>query len=332
MQFMAHRTRWGWLGFGLILAFALHLLVGAFTLPIVDAWNALLQGPSAESPAQTILWQIRLPRSLAAVLVGGILGLSGAAFQSLFRNPLAEPFVVGVSGGAAVGGTLAIAAGVSGALMGFGGVAGALLGGMGALGLVLRLSQSKHGLSVPRLLLAGVLVGALLSSLVTLVLVMAGQDSTQILGWLLGSLSPMTYPRVMLLGFGLVIAALALFPAGGQLNAMAVGENTARSLGISTSVLIRRVLWGGAIATSIAVSVTGIIGFLGLLAPHIGRRIVGVDARVVLPVSTLLGGILLLISDLLAQQMVRSLEMPVGAVTALLGAIALLAILPLRES
>lgn len=332
MHSMAHRTRWGLLGVGLLTAFALHLLVGAFTLPLSDAWAGLLHGPNAESSAQTIMWQIRLPRSLAAMLVGGILGLTGAAFQSLFRNPLAEPFVIGVSGGAAVGGTLAIATGLSASVFGFGGVIGALIGGMAALSIVLRLSQSAHGLSVPRLLLAGVLVGALFSSLVTLVLVMAGKDSNQILGWLLGSLTPMYYPRVALLAFGLLFGLAALLPAGAQLNAMAVGESTAKSLGVSTPGLIRRVLWGGALASSIAVSVTGIIGFLGLLAPHLARKMVGVDARTVLPVSAVLGAGLLLLSDLLSQQLVRSLEMPVGAVTAVLGAIALIAILPLRES
>lgn len=312
----------------LVIAFLAYVSLGTTpTLAPGELFSVLMRGPAGDDVLTSIVWNLRLPRACAAILAGGILGLCGAALQSLFRNPLAEPYLVGVSGGAGVGGTLAIALGLEVWVFGLGTMAMAFAGAMLAMTLVLALSKRFGSVSVTRLLVSGVLVGALLASLMTIILVLSGQDSNRILAWLLGSLSTMFWPRVGLMALGLVIAFVGLFPLANQLNAMAASESAAVQLGVDPRRLIRRTVLACSAATGICVGAVGLIGFLGLLAPHLARALVGVDGRRVMPVAALIGALVLLVADLLAQRVVRSLELPVGAVTAVLGAASLILIL-----
>jgi iron complex transport system permease protein len=265
------------------------------------------------------------------LLVGGILGSVGAAFQALFRNPLAEPYVVGVSSGAAVGGCIALVAGFAGALGGMAGLCLAFAGGLGSLLLVVALARRRGIINIPSLLLAGVVVGSLLAAVLVLVLLAAGQDTNQVLRWLLGSMTPMFWPRILILLVTLVLGLAVLMRETRRLNAFSVSEASAQRLGVNTFRLRNLVLVTGTAMAAVAVGTVGIIGFLGLVAPHIARRTLGIDLRHSLLGSALIGSALLLGADLLAQRVLPGIELPVGAVSAALGAPTLLILLRSRE-
>lgn len=291
---------------------------------IAEIFRGNLEGAD---PMNTVVWQIRLPRAMGCLLVGGLLGLVGSAFQALFRNPLAEPYVVGVSSGAAVGGSLALVLRLSEAFFGLAGLGMAFAGGLGSLGLVVTLARRRGVINVPTLLLAGVVVGSLLAALLSLILLAAGGDTNQVLRWLLGSMTPMFWPRVAILAATLAIGAAILTRETRRLNAFSVGEDSAQRLGVDTARLKKRVLVTGTAMAAVAVGSVGIVGFLGLVAPHIARKMLGIDLRQSLIGAGLIGAILLLLADLVAQRAVPGTELPVGAVTAILGAPTLLLLL-----
>lgn len=274
-----------------------------------------------------IVWQIRLPRALACLLVGGLLGSVGSAFQALFKNPLADPYIVGVSSGAAVGGALALVLGIAGWAGGLGLMLACFVCGLGALGLVFGLARSRGALDVQRLLLAGVVIGSMLSAVLSMVLLASGLDTNQVLRWLLGSATPMYWNRITALALAFVVGGAVLLAQTKRLNALAMGEEAARRLGVNTRVLVPTVLAVGTAMTAVTVGSVGIIGFLGLVAPHIARRIVGVDWRWSLLASALCGMALLVLSDIAAQRLIPGAELQLGIITALLGAPFLLVLL-----
>ncbi len=320
------------LGLGALVAVAFVVYVGfggAVWLGPAEVVSQILRGDvDGGGPANAIVWRVRLPRACACLLVGAILGAVGAAFQALFRNPLADPYIVGVSSGAAAGGTLAVLLGLE---AGLGLMAWSVVGGVGALLLVLALARREGGSSVVGLLIAGVVVGALLSGVTTLNLYLAGEDTGRVLRWLLGSTTPMFWDRVALLAVVLAAASAVLWGRSRELNVFALGEFSAGRLGVDGRSLRGWVLGAGTVATAVAVGAVGVVGFLGLVAPHIARRLVGPDLRVGLPASTLVGAGLLLAADLVAQRLSPGTELPLGAVTAVLGAPVLLWLLR-RES
>jgi iron complex transport system permease protein len=312
-------------------AFVAHVMIGGSVwVAPAEMARVLLAGPGADGRFDQIVWSLRLPRACACVLIGAILGGVGASFQALFRNPLADPFVLGVSSGAAVGGTLAFALGVGMAWFGLGGVACSFLGGTGSLLLVLALARRSGAISVPTLLLAGVVVGSMLSSVMTLVLLTSGEDTNRVLRWLLGSMTPMYWNRVAMLAFAL-LGLGALIAWSRALNVMAVDEGAAERLGVDPARLRFRVLAIGTAMTSVAVGTVGIIGFVGLVSPHIARRMAGADLRLSIPGAAFVGASLLPLADLLAQRLLPGSELPVGAVAAVLGAPALLLLLRARR-
>lgn len=320
-------NRRAWLGSiaALALAFVVHVMLGgALGSDFSSLWHALI---SRDSTWSSVVWDIRLPRALACALVGAILGITGAAFQLLFRNPLAEPFVVGVSGGAAVAITASLSLGLSGLFNELGTMLAAILGGLLTLRLVLALSSVRRGFHSESVLIAGAVISTLLLSMMTVILLVSGKDSSAVLRWMLGSMSPAYWSRVVLLFMTLGIGGFVLIRESRKLNALSLGEVTARSLGVDPNRTGRTILATGAIMSSVAVGATGIIGFLGIIAPNIVRRWVGADARRALPLSAVLGSVLLLLSDSVAQRLLTGQELPVGAITAILGAPALLWIL-----
>lgn len=312
-----------------VVAFLLHVAIGSYLW--IAPWEVLaevLAGPGGgDARIHSIIWDIRLPRALGCLCVGAILGAVGSAFQALFKNPLAEPYIVGVSSGAAVGGAVAVVLGVSALWMGLSGLVFAFVGGMGALGLVMGLARRRGSLSVPTLLLAGVVVGSMLSAILTLVLLVAGEDTNRVLRWLLGSTTPMFWSRALVLAVTLVVGGYLLVRETRRLNLFAMGEDDAQRLGVNTTALKRVVLITATAMTAATVGAVGIIGFVGLVAPHVSRRFLGVDVRHSLAGSFLVGAGILLCADLLAQRLVQGVDLPVGAVTAVIGAPALLVLL-----
>lgn len=322
-----------WRIWSLAAVIGLFALLAYLALGSVDLeWGVILRhlaaGPlSTGNSDNLIIWQIRLPRAIACACAGGSLGLIGAVYQAVFRNPLAEPYVIGVSSGAAVGGTAAVVAGLDFGLARAGlASAGALL----SLLLVLALARRQGVVNIHTLLVGGVVVGAFLSGILTLCLWLAGFDTGKILWWLLGSTNPMFWDRTLLLLGTLLCAGVLLYRQARALNAFAVGEFMSERQGVEVGKLKRTVLAASSIVTGVVVGCVGIIGFVGLIAPHIARRLVGNDLRLSLPLSALTGTSLLLLADLLAQRIHPPMELPLGAVTALIGAPCLLWLLRKR--
>jgi len=307
-------------------ALLLHLSYGGVWLKPAAVVHELLRGRT-DDLQNAVVWNLRLPRALACVCVGAALGVSGASFQSLFKNRLADPYTAGVSSGAAVGGVLSILLGWSGLYGGLGTMLLASIGGLLSLWLVYGFARSRGVVIVPTLLLAGVVVGALLSGITTLILYLAGQDVNKVLQWLFGSMTPMFWPRVLILFVAALIGSTILITQAKKLNAFAIGESTASHLGIDTHRLKAVVLVTATTIVSICVGAVGIIGFVGLVAPHISRRLLGVDWRKSMPGALLIGPTILLLSDILAQRVANDIELPVGAVAAIIGAPFLLVLL-----
>jgi len=292
--------------------FALSLASGSLPLTPSEVVTALTS--SAPSFARDVVLELRLPRALAAFAVGGLLALAGAMLQVLLRNPLADPYVLGVSGGASVAALVAIMLGLPAA-----GVDGlAALGALGACLLVFALAQGPGGWTPTRLLLTGIVVAAGAGSVVSLLLALG--DETKLRGmvfWMLGDLSG-TRRWPWLLGL-LAVATVAGVLLGRHLNVLARGAAQAASVGMDVRRLQVLLFVGSSVLTGCAVSAAGSIGFVGLVTPHIARLALGSDNRVVLPAAALLGGMLLMAADLAARVLIAPRQLPVGALTALVG-------------
>jgi iron complex transport system permease protein len=290
----------------------LSLSSGSMPLSVADVAAAL--GSDVPSLARDVVMQLRLPRALSAFAVGGLLALAGAILQVLLRNPLADPYVLGVSGGASVAALVAIMLGLPAA-----GVDGlAALGALGACLLVFALAQGAGGWTPTRLLLTGVVVAAGAGSAVSLLLALG--DETRLRGmvfWLLGDLSRSErWPWLLTLVTAGAVAGIAL---GRHLNVLARGALQAASVGMDVRRLQVLLFVGSSVLTGAAVSAAGSIGFVGLVTPHLVRLALGSDNRIVLPVSALLGGVLLMAADLAARTLIAPRQLPVGALTALVG-------------
>jgi iron complex transport system permease protein len=291
---------------------ALALMVGSINIPISEIVATLFAAPDS-MPAEVVL-SLRLPRALAGFACGGLLALAGALLQVLLRNPLADPYVLGISGGAGVGALLAI-------LFGFGlaGINGsAFLGALGAMLLVFGLAHGDGSWTQTRLLLTGVIVAAGCGAAVALMLSIAPDDKLRgMLFWLMGDLSQANDPRLVL---GVLAAVLLVcLPFARELNLLARGADMAQSLGVQVAPLRRGVYIVASLATAAAVTQAGSIGFVGLIVPHLVRVAVGNDQRLLLAASVLAGGSLLVIADTLARAVIAPQQLPVGVLTALIG-------------
>lgn len=310
----------------LVVVCMVHILWGGtIRLSLAQLGHGLINGDS-DLPGQ-ILWRLRLPRMVAAVVAGGGLAAAGCVFQTLFRNPLAEPYIIGVSSGAGVGGTLAVALGFGAWAGGLGLVGAGIIGGLTSLFGVMALAGWRNRPDVIRLLLSGVVVGAMLAAATTLILLFAGKDTNVVLRWLLGSLTPMSWPRIGAMFVATVIALVVGVGSARQLNAFAYGPELAGRLGLNVGREAGTQLLIFTLAVGAIVGSAGIIGFVGLIAPHIARSLVGPDLRRSLPLATVVGSIGMTLADFLAQKIVPGAELPVGAVTALIGAPVLLILL-----
>ena len=303
----------------------LSLTVGTVSISWVEALRAVV-GSSSTNQIDTILFDIRLPRILLAIFVGAVLATTGAVMQGLFRNPLADPSLIGVSSGASVGASLMIvtAGGFiqGGALVGISLVSiGAFVGGFTATLLVYRLATSGMGTSVTTMLLAGIAIGALAGALNSLLSYFSDNDMLrQISLWQMGNLSGASWLKVSIMGV-VTILLMGLFPRDSRaLNALLLGESEARHLGINVQRVKRRLIVLTALGVGVSVAVAGLVGFVGLIMPHIIRLMIGPDHRWLIPASGLAGAILLVVADSLARVVVIPAELPTGILTAILGA------------
>ncbi len=305
---------------------------GAVDIPIetiIDLGFEVFQSSDKDTVSQqvkTILLDIRLPRICLAILIGAILAISGAVMQGLFRNPLAAPSLIGVSSGASVGASVVIVlAGAwlqSNTALGLSLVAvGAFIGSFLVTVLVYRLSTSALGTSVTTMLLAGIAVSALAGAVSGLLSYYADNEMLrQISIWQMGNLSTANWQRVLVLTV-IAILVLSLFPRESKsLNALLLGESEARHLGIDVQQVKRKLILLTTLGIGTAVAIGGMIGFVGLIVPHIVRLLIGPDHRWLLPASALAGGVLLLLADTIARIIIAPTELPTGILTAILGA------------
>ena len=320
------------LGFLLLLVVWLSLALGPVSLPLGDTLRALARlvglpvAAGSLGQAELIVGQIRLPRTLLGVATGGVLALAGVAMQGLFRNPLADPGLIGVSSGAALGAAIAIVFGAS-----LGGLpeafapyllsACAFAGGLLVTALVYRLGRHNGQTNVATMLLAGVALTALTGALIGLFTYLADDATLRTLTfWNLGSLNGASYPRLWPLLLVTLLVACWLPRRVDALNALLLGESEARHLGFDVERLKVELILCTALGVGAAVAAAGMIGFIGLVVPHLLRLIVGPDHRVLLPASMFGGAILLLLADLIARLALAPAELPIGIVTALIGA------------
>jgi iron complex transport system permease protein len=310
----------------LLAAAAAGLSLGAGELSLSRALHGL-------DPDATVLWRLRLPRVLLAAEVGAALSVAGVTLQALLRNPLADPFVFGLSGGAAIGTAIAVAA--SGTALGAATLAAAswtgllptqvaaVLGAMAAALLVFTLGRSRGQLSPERGLLVGVVFNSFASALVLSIEAVLQPEQTQaVLLWLSGTIGYETGPVLLAAGATVLVPTLMMTALAGRMNLLALGDEGAEALGVDVGLTRLLAFFAASAAVGVAVALTGLVGFVGLVVPHAVRLVAGPDHRVVLPASALAGAAFLILADALSRLLFRGLgtEPPVGAVTALVGA------------
>jgi len=303
-----------------VISFMTALVSGSVSIPLPELWQQLTS--PTPGPTQQILWEIRIPRALAAFVCGGLLALSGVVMQVLLRNPLADPYILGVSGGAAVGALAVILLGAGALWITQAAFAGALL----SVALVFGLAARDTRWSATRLLLTGVVISAGWGAVINILLTTSSGNTVQsMLFWLMGDLSQ---SRSQWWHFLLLAGGLALMLSQARsLNALARGELTAAALGVDVKRLKLILYFTASVLTATAVTIAGSVGFVGLVIPHMLRLLGARDHRWLIPGSVLLGGSFLLLADSLARTVIAPQQLPVGVLTAMIGVPAFLIIL-----
>ncbi|WP_077369967.1 FecCD family ABC transporter permease [Anaerosalibacter sp. Marseille-P3206] len=269
---------------------------------------------------KTIIINIRLPRVLLGVIVGASLASAGAAFQGMFKNPMADPYVIGISSGAALGASIAIILGMRSTIFGLSPVSVfAFIGSLLTVFTVYYISKVKNRVPVTTLLLSGIAIGQFLTAIMSFLMVIYTKDMEKIIFWTLGSLAGKGWEPLIRISLPTIITIIVLNFFARDLNVILTGEESARSLGVNVERIKIYILLLSSFMTSMVVSVSGIIGFVGLIIPHIVRLIVGPDHRILLPSSALVGGIFMIFADTIARTIISPIEVPVGIITALFG-------------
>lgn len=295
----------------LYIVLLLALMVGSSMLGAAHLeWAELWHSP--------IFLNLRLPRILLCVLAGAALSVSGASYQAIFRNSLTDPYVLGISSGASLGAAIAIVVGLQYTLLGIGGCA--LLSALLTIWLIYRIATIGNRLHSTTLLLTGVCLTFLISALVSLLMVMHQDKMESIIFWTMGSFSSATWNGVLTLFPVVVLGVAVVLRHGRDLNLLLVGSEAAQSMGVDVEKVKKRLLLATTFMIAFTVSCSGVIGFVGLVVPHCVRLIVGPDNRKVLPFSIVLGSIFVLVCDTLARTVLQPGELPVGSLTALVGA------------
>ncbi len=322
-------SRWvkviGLLSATAVLSAIVSLHFGAQYIGLDDLFRVLFSRagdalPGSETTA-TILFQVRLPRVFLGFLVGCCLASVGVALQALLRNPLADPYVLGVSSGAALGVAIAVLVGVGTSMLAISALPlCGFAGGLIALAVVYRLAASYDRLPIYSVLLAGVILNAIFSALIMFVTsIMDPNRSFGMMIWIMGSLTAPAYPTLVVFSLYLLVGLVLLLKQVRVLNIMAFGEESARSLGIDTERTKRFIFLVSALMTGAVVSVSGMVGFIGMVVPHAVRLMFGADHRLLMPAAALVGGTFLMIADTFARTFFSPSEVPVGIMTALAG-------------
>jgi iron complex transport system permease protein len=321
-----------WLTIGLssalVLAIILSVSVGAVPLPFEKIIRIILHNMLGltlgewKAVEEQIVWEFRLPRVLLAAIVGSALSIAGAVLQAMVRNPLADPYVLGISSGASIAAVAVITLG-AGALGGLSVSAAAFLGSLGAMILVYLLSQQQGRVTPTRLVLAGVAISYILQAFTSYLILRAAQPGNgavaSVLYWLAGSLGGARWQFLGVLSLVLLVTSVWLLARARPLNALLAGDESAVGLGINLERFRQELFVVTSLLVGVAVAISGAIGFVGLMIPHIVRFVVGSDHRRVLPTVALLGAVYLVLADLLSRVVIAPSELPVGIVTAALG-------------
>ncbi|TYC84452.1 iron chelate uptake ABC transporter family permease subunit [Acetobacterium wieringae] len=310
-----------------ILIIYLCTLTGITAISFVDANKILLNQifhinvgmENISEGAMAIIWNVRLPRVVLAFLTGGALALCGAAYQGIFKNPMADPYILGVSSGAALGAAIGIVMNLSSSFLGLNGIA--LLAFAGAfLTILLVYGISRVGRKVPvaTLLLSGIAIGQSLGAFMSLLMLFNNESMNQIIFWIMGSLNGKGWNQVIVVLPYVIIGCIIMLTSVRELDIMLLGEETATQLGVDTEALKKKILFSSSLITAAVVAVTGIIGFVGLIVPHIVRMVTGPKHRTLVPFSLLFGGAFLILCDTISRTLM-SQEIPVGIITAAFG-------------
>lgn len=329
----SHRVILASMTIALVITFLFALSIGQVHIPVTEIITILLHKVSLASGAdidtvhETVLLSIRLPRLLMTILIGASLGLSGAALQGLFRNPLVEPGLIGVSSGAALGVVTLIVFGTSVGLVSGGRSMSVLMplsafaGGLLATTLVQQIGVQVNKANVAVLILAGVAINALAGSLMGLVVFHADENQLRMFTfWTLGDMGGATWQQLLVAAPLLMFSCVGLMRYQHALNAIALGETEAFHMGVDVQRVKNRIVFFAALAVGTSVSLAGAIGFVGLVVPHLVRVAFHSDNRLVLPASVLCGPLLLILADMASRMVVAPAELPIGVVTALIGA------------
>lgn len=314
----------------LVFAIATFSTIGSANINVIDTFKIIgshipgikdiMDTSDIVKSQDSIIWNIRLPRVLLGVLVGASLSMAGASFQGMFKNPMADPYIIGISSGAALGAALAIIFKLEFSILGFSSISFfAFLGALVAVTMVYNIARVKNQVPVTTLLLSGVAIGQFFTAIMSFLMVIFNKDMNKIIYWTLGSLSGKGWSPVITISLPVIMTMIILNFFARDLNIMLTGEESAKSLGVNVEKTKVYILLLGTFITSVVVSVSGIIGFVGLIIPHVVRLIIGPDHRILLPASALLGGIFMIFSDTIARTIISPIEIPVGIVTALFG-------------
>ena len=301
----------------LIISIWCGVAIGSVQIPIEVLWNQ-----SFDETAANIFWKIRLPRVLLAGLVGASLAIAGAAFQGLLKNPLADPYTLGISSGASVGAVMTIFFNISIPVVGLYALPTfSMIGAIITMVIVMSFARVvDRSLKMETLILTGVIFSSFLGSLISLMIALSGEELRQVIGWLLGSVSMRGWPYVQMIIPFVIVGSLMLWTQRRELNVLLYGEERAKHLCVNVKRSKYLILVGGSMLTGAAVAVSGTIGFVGLVLPHMTRMIWGSDHRHLLPLSFLNGATLLIICDLVARTIILPRELPIGVITAFIGA------------
>ena len=301
----------------LLVAIWLGVSVGSVKVPISTLWDT-----GADAIASNIVWKIRMPRVVLAGLVGASLAIAGAAFQGLLKNPLADPYTLGVSSGASVGAVTTLFFGISVPILGiFTLPVFSMIGALVTMFLVISFAKLvDRAMKMETIILTGIIFSSFLGSVISLMIALTGEELRQIISWLLGSVSMRGWSFVQMAIPFVLIGTLLLWLNRRELNAMLFGEERAQHLGVNVKKRKMMILIGGSMLTGTAVAVSGTIGFVGLVVPHMTRLLFGSDNRHVLPLSFINGAALLIICDLVSRTIIAPTELPIGVITAFIGA------------
>jgi iron complex transport system permease protein len=327
------------MGAVLIAIVAVATTIGSVSIPLSTTVEVLLSkvpfvhlAPTWQKGADIIVFEIRLPRIILAGLVGAALGTAGATYQGLFRNPLADPYLIGVAQGASLGAVAGFLLPISGTFLGMGVVPMfAFIGALGSMAVVYALARQGKSLPVATLVLAGVAISSLLLSIVSYLIISSGDKMHSIMFWLMGSFSLSQWSDVRLVLPYMVIGIGTVLLFARPLNIMQLDEEQAQQLGVNVERLKLVLLGAATLITAAAVSFVGTIGFVGIIVPHAVRLIWGADYRFLLPLCVLSSAIFLILADLIARTVLAPTEIPVGVVTALVGAPFFLYLLKTRK-